>query len=279
MGLTVVPTPIGNLADITLRALEALREAEVVACEDTRRTRALLSAHEIHAPRLVLCNEHEEARRTPELVALAADHAVALVTDAGMPAIADPGRTLVRAALEAGVELTVLPGPGSVETALVRSGLSADGYVFRGWVPRRAADRRRVLAEARRSPLPMVLFESPRRVAATLRELGDAEVAVCRELTKIHETVLRGPAAELAETVEPRGEIVLVVAAALAAPVAEEEAERIAAELREAGLTPSRAAAVAARLTGRPRRSLYATSAPRATSASLRSSRQDEHTS
>jgi 16S rRNA (cytidine1402-2'-O)-methyltransferase len=279
MGLTVVPTPIGNLADITLRALDALREAEVVACEDTRRTRVLLSAHGIRAPRLVLCNEHEEARRTPELVALAADHPVALVTDAGMPAIADPGRTLVRAALEAGVELTVLPGPGSVETALVRSGLSADGYVFRGWVPRRAADRRRVLAEAGRSPLPVVLFESPRRVAATLRELGDAEVAVCRELTKIHETVLRGPAADLAETVEPRGEIVLVVAAARAAPVAEEEAERVAAELREAGLTPSRAAAVAARLTGRPRRSLYATSASRATSASLRSSRQDAHTS
>ncbi len=198
--LSVVPTPIGNLADVTLRGLETLRAADVIACEDTRRTRALLSAHGIPAPRLVVCDERQEARRAPELVALAAGGAhVVLVSDAGMPGIADPGRTLVARALEAGIPLTVLPGPSAVEPALVASGLAREGYAFRGWVPRRASDRRRFLDEAGRAGLPVVAFESPNRLRATLEDLGTLEpprtVAVARELSKLHEQVVRGTAA------------------------------------------------------------------------------------
>ena len=144
--LTVVPTPLGNLRDITLRALDALGAASVIACEDTRRTRALLSAHGIPAPELVACDERREPQVAERLVARAlAGEAVALVSDSGMPLIADPGRLLVARALAAGCEVTVLPGPSAVETALVASGLAAEGYAFAGWVPRAAGERERFL--------------------------------------------------------------------------------------------------------------------------------------
>jgi 16S rRNA (cytidine1402-2'-O)-methyltransferase len=267
--LTVVPTPIGNLRDITLRALDVLRAADVVACEDTRRTRALLSAHDIPAPRLVVCDERREAQHLDRLVDLARSQRLALVSDAGMPGIADPGRLLVDAALAAGCEVEVLPGPSAVETAVVVSGLAAEGYSFRGWVPRKASERRRALERALAEPLPVVLFESPRRAGATVAALAalapSQRIALCRELTKLHEEVLRGPAAEVAAALagrgELRGEVVLVVAGRGGdAPVDEaSRATALAAARRLAaqGMGARDAAALVSGLTGVDRRELY----------------------
>jgi 16S rRNA (cytidine1402-2'-O)-methyltransferase len=263
--LTVVPTPLGNLRDITLRALDTLAAADVIACEDTRRTRALLSALEISAPELVACDERREPRVAERLIARAlAGEAVALVSDSGMPLIADPGRLLVARALAAGCEVTVLPGPSAVETALVASGLAAEGYAFLGWVPRAAGERARFLGAAVASALPSVMFESPRRLAATLADLARIApghpVAVARELTKLHEEIAAGTAAEVAARgVLERGEICLVVAAAPRAERGDLEPEALAAlrELIALGLPARRASELVSRLTGAPRRALY----------------------
>jgi 16S rRNA (cytidine1402-2'-O)-methyltransferase len=264
--LTVVPTPLGNLRDITLRALDALAAARVIACEDTRRTRALLSAHGIPAPELVACDERREAHVAERLLARAlAGDAVALVSDSGMPLIADPGRVLVARALAAGCPVTVLPGPSAVETALVASGLAAEGYAFLGWVPRAVGERARFLAAATASALPSVVFESPRRLATTLADLArlapEHRVAVARELTKLHEEVVTGSAAEVAARgVLERGEICLVIAAApraeRGAPPPPEALEAVR-ELVAAGLPARRASELVARLTGAARRALY----------------------
>jgi 16S rRNA (cytidine1402-2'-O)-methyltransferase len=265
--LTVCPTPIGNLGDITERVLEALRSADVIACEDTRRTRALLSALGIAAPRLVVCDEHSEERRAPALAAEAASgRSVVLVSDAGMPGVADPGRELVRLVLEAGAELTVLPGPGAVETALVASGLAADRYEFRGWVPRASAPRQRFLASAASAGHPVVVFESPRRAISTLAALAevapDARCALCRELTKLYEEVLRGSALEVAASLtgrDLRGEIAIVISGAARGDTPDEVADAFAAvdELVSAGIGARQASSLVARLTGQPRRPLY----------------------
>ncbi len=264
--LTVVPTPLGNLRDITLRALDALAAARVIACEDTRRTRALLSALGIPAPELVACDERREAGVAERLVARAlAGEPVALVSDAGMPLIADPGRVLMTRALAAGCPVTVLPGPSAVETALVASGLAAEGYAFLGWVPRAAGERSRFLAAATAAPLPSVAFESPHRLAATLADLArvapEHPVAVARELTKLHEEVVAGSAAEVAaRDVTARGEVCLVIAAAAkperGAPPPAEALEAVR-ELVAAGLPARQASDLVARLTGAPRRALY----------------------
>ncbi len=265
--LTVCPTPIGNLGDVTERVLEALRSADVIACEDTRRTRALLSALGIAAPRLVVCDEHSEERRAPALAAEAANgRSVVLVSDAGMPGVADPGRELVRLVLEAGAPLTVLPGPGAVETALVASGLAADRYEFRGWVPRATAPRHRFLASAASAGHPVVVFESPRRAVSTLAALAeiapDARCALCRELTKLYEEVVRGSAAEVSELVsgrELRGEVAIVISGQALSDTPEDVAVALAAvaELVEAGVGTRQASSLVARLTGQPRRALY----------------------
>ena len=216
--LVVCPTPIGNLEDVTLRVLAALRDADVVACEDTRRTRTLLDRYGVGAP-LVSYHEHNEERRSAELVErMRAGEVVALVSDAGMPLISDPGYVLVRACVGAGLSVEVLPGPSAALAALVASALPADHWRFEGFLPRKAGELRRVLAAGGGT---LVAFESPRRLPATLRVLaeldGDRPVAVCRELTKVHEEVVRGSAAELAEryrAAAPKGEVVLVVGAA-----------------------------------------------------------------
>jgi 16S rRNA (cytidine1402-2'-O)-methyltransferase len=265
MPLAVCATPIGNLDDITLRVLAELRGADVVLAEDTRHTRVLLDRHGIDA-RLVSYHEHNEAARAAEMLPrLEAGERVALVSDAGLPAVSDPGARLVRAALDAGVPVTVLPGPSAVETALVASGLVADGYSFLGFLPRRRAELEALWSALASSRDPAVAFESPRRLPATLASLARAaperEVAVCRELTKKFEEVVRGPASEVAERFAdaPRGEITLVIGGARRGADVSDPAAAVAAvaDLVAAG-TPRRVAAdVVSRLTDVSRNDLY----------------------
>ena len=264
MPLAVCATPIGNLADVTLRVLEELREADAVLCEDTRRTRILLERHEIRARRLVSLHRHNEARRTDELLPLLlAGERHALVSDAGLPGVNDPGGRLVAAALAAGVAVTVLPGPSAVETALVASGLGGDGYRFLGYLPRRDAELDALWAEARDWPYAAVAFESPQRLPRALARLAQAEpdrlVAVCRELTKRFEQVVRGTALELANRFRepPKGEVTVVLAAA---GEREPDLDAAVAAVRRlvAGGTPRRLAAdVVAELARAPRNELY----------------------
>jgi 16S rRNA (cytidine1402-2'-O)-methyltransferase len=197
--LVVCPTPIGNLEDITLRVLSALRDADVIACEDTRRTGVLLERYGVQAS-LVPYHEHNERERTPDLVErMRSGAVVALVSDAGMPLVSDPGYWLVQGCVAAGLEVEVLPGPSAALAALVASALPADVWRFVGFLPR----KRGALVEIFGSPETVVAFESPKRVAGALAVLAsldaDRPVAVCRELTKRHEEVVRGTAGELAE--------------------------------------------------------------------------------
>ncbi len=263
MPLAVCATPIGNLEDVTLRVLAELAAAETILCEDTRHTRVLLERHGIRA-RLVSYHEHNEAQRTAELLPrLEAGERVALVSDAGMPAISDPGARLVLAALDAGVEVTVLPGPSAVETALVASGLVAEQYRFLGFLPRGEKALAELWEQLRAWPWPAVAFESPQRLPATLRSLAAAEpareVAVCRELTKRFEEVVRGSAAELARRFPepPKGEIALVLGPAAAAGRDDAAALAAVAELIAAGVARRRAAAIVSRLSGVSRNRLY----------------------
>jgi 16S rRNA (cytidine1402-2'-O)-methyltransferase len=263
--LAVCATPIGNLEDVTLRVLDELRNADVVLAEDTRRTQGLLARHGISA-RLLSYHEHNEAARTAELVPrLVAGERVALVTDAGMPGVSDPGARLVAAALEAGVPVTVLPGPSAVSTALVLSGLPAERYQFVGYLPRGEKALAALWEELARWPWAAVAFESPHRLPATLRSLAsalpDRPVAVARELTKLHEEVVRGTARELAKRFAeaPPGEITLVIGPAETSPhdVDEEAAARAVAELVAAGTPRKVAAEVVSRLTRVSRNTLY----------------------
>ncbi len=260
MTLVVVPTPIGNLEDITLRALRALTEADLVACEDTRRTGRLLSHHGIKN-HLTSYHEHNEDRLAPELAERARTETVALVSDAGMPLVSDPGYRLVSACIEAGVDVEVLPGPSAPVTALVASGLPTDVVVFVGFVPRKGRERSELLARIAEEEATFVLFESPRRLGKTLGDLpAEASVAVCRELTKLHEEVFRGTAGGAAERYSEgtRGEIVLVVrgGAALERAGFEQVVEN-ARRYVAAGETPSRAAARAARESDWRRAEIY----------------------
>jgi len=262
MPLAVCATPIGNLEDVTLRVLDELRSADVVLCEDTRHTRVLLERHGISS-RLLSYHEHNEAKRAAELVPrLQAGERIALVSDAGLPGISDPGARLVAAALDAGVPVTVLPGASAVETALVLSGFAAERYQFVGFLPRGANALRSLWDEIARWPHPVVAFESPRRLPATLRSLADADrerpVAVCRELTKKFEEVVRGSAENVAARLAqpPKGEITLVLGPASAREDTEAAVDAVA-ELVAAGVARRQAADVVARLTGAARNELY----------------------
>ena len=215
----VIATPIGNLGDITLRALETLKLVDVIACEDTRVTRRLLDRYAVTTPTLAY-HEHNAERVRPKLVArLKNGESVGLVTDAGTPLISDPGFKLVRAAIDAGVPVTALPGPTAMITALTVGGLPTDRFMFAGFLPNRQTARRRTLDELSALDATLVFYESPRRLAATLADmsdlLGSREAAVGRELTKRYEEVIRGPIDELArrytDVPAPRGEIVIVV--------------------------------------------------------------------
>ncbi|TMK25107.1 MAG: 16S rRNA (cytidine(1402)-2'-O)-methyltransferase [Actinobacteria bacterium] len=259
--LLVCPTPIGNLEDVTLRVLAGLRDADVVACEDTRHTRVLLDRHGIRTP-LLSVHEHNERARAAEVARrVRSGEVVALVSDAGTPLVSDPGFAVVRACLAARLAVEVLPGPSAVVTALVASGLPVERWRFTGFLPRRRSELEELLSDSQET---LVAFESPRRLAATLELLAAAEpgrsAAVCRELTKLHEEVRRGTVSELAEHYREnpaRGEVVLVLGAA-GAPRA--QLSQALAELRKivaAGAKARPAAGAVARLTGHAANELY----------------------
>ena len=265
MTLVVCATPIGNLEDVTLRVLRELGEADIVLCEDTRRTRTLLERHGIQA-RLVSYHQHNEAKRVAELLPrLEAGERMALASDAGLPGVNDPGARLISAAIERGVGVTVLPGPSAVETALVASGLVGERYVFVGYLPRSRDALERLWADSAAWGSPVVAFESPKRLPASLRSLAKAgqerQVAVCRELTKRFEEIVRGSAQDVAARFEeaPKGEITLVLGPSAGDEAGASETDAVAAvgELVNAGLPRRPAADLVSRLTGISRNKLY----------------------
>jgi 16S rRNA (cytidine1402-2'-O)-methyltransferase len=258
--LIVCPTPIGNLEDVTLRVLSALREADVIACEDTRTTKVLLDRYGVSVER-VRYDAHAERRAAPKLVErMRAGEVVALVSDAGMPLVSDPGFVLVQACVAAGLAVEVLPGPSAAIAALVASALPAETWRFAGFLPRKQGPLRHLFG----APETLVAFESPRRVPGTLALLAGIDptrpVAVCRELTKVHEEVVRGSAAELATRYaaeEPRGEIVVVSGGAPESDADLAGAVEAVRRLVEAGAKARPAAGVVAGLTGTSANALY----------------------
>ncbi len=220
--LYLVSTPIGNLGDLSLRALETLRQVDLVASEDTRKTGLLLQRYEIKKPQLAF-HEHNEAQAGARIMAkIAAGHSVALVTNAGTPGISDPGFTLVRRALQAGIPVTAIPGPAAFVMALVLSGLAVHGFTFRGFPPHKGGPRRRFLQLDQASPHTLIFYESPHRLKAFLTDAievyGDREAALANDLTKLFEAVHRGPLSELLQRCEdtpPRGEYTVVIAGAI----------------------------------------------------------------
>ncbi len=266
--LYLVPTPIGNMEDITLRALRVLRSVDLIAAEDTRVTRGLLARYEISAP-LASFHAHSGRRKAERLLARLADgEDVALVSDAGTPAVNDPGRELVAAAAARGFRVVALPGASAVTTALAVSGIAADaGFVHLGFLPRGRAARLRVLREVAAERRALVAFETPHRLAralADIREaLGDRRIAVCRELTKMHEEVFRGTVSDaIAHFAEPRGEFTLVIeGVSETAPSQAEAAPDVArtlARLKGEGVSARDAIAAVGESAGAPRRELYA---------------------
>ncbi len=266
-GLYIVATPIGNMADITLRALALLAAADVVACEDTRVTGKLMTRHGISTPRTPY-HEHNAGKAGPKLIKrLKGGEIVALVSDAGTPLVSDPGYRLLKTCVEEGIPVTSLPGPSAVLTALTLSGLPTDRFMFAGYLPVRSGARRKVLSDLAAVPATLVFLESPKRLGASLTDmaetLGGREAAVARELTKMFEEVRRGPLSELAEHYKsagpPKGEVTVVIA-----PPADAEAKTDAealdtalnAALAKASLRD--AAAIVAGATGLPKRRVYA---------------------
>jgi 16S rRNA (cytidine1402-2'-O)-methyltransferase len=265
--LYVVGTPIGNLEDMTFRGVRILGEAEVVAAEDTRAVQAIFGRHGIRARELVSFFEGNEARRTGELVErLAAGQSVALVSEAGMPGISDPGHRLVAAAVAAGIDVVVIPGPSAHATALVASGLPTDRFLFLGFPPREAGARRELFGSLRGERATLLFYESPARAGRTFADLAEAfgatrPACLARELTKLHEEIVRGTLGDLAARYAgepPRGECTIVVGGASEAEAAQTiDVEARARELLAQGLGPKDVAARLAVETGKPRRQLY----------------------
>lgn len=258
-------TPIGNLGDASTRLREALEDARVVASEDTRVTQRLLAGLGIaNRPRLIALHEHNERQKAGELVELARETDLLVLTDAGMPTVSDPGFPLVQAAIAAGVEVTAIPGPSAVLTALAVAGLPTDRFAFEGFLPRKSGERSRRLAELSGDRRTLVFFEAPSRIAASLEALaeafgGDRPAAVCRELTKLHEQVRRGTLEELAAWAADgvRGEICLVVGGAAAEASDPDSALARVQALAASGTRLKDAAALVAAETGLGRRDLY----------------------
>jgi len=269
--LFVVAPPIGNRGDLSARAVEVLRAVALVACEDTRRTGRLLAAHSINTP-MMSYFEHNETSRIPELVKrLRSGEHIALVTDAGTPAISDPGYRLVRSAIEAGINVTSVPGPSAVIAALAIAGLPTDRFAFEGFLPAKSGERARVLAQLAQEERTLVFYEAARRLPRLLPELvaafgPDRQLAVVREATKIHEEVLRGTLVELASKLVHRellGEVTLVIQGTRrkdnGGPGSLADEAELVGLLREAGLSLRDASAAAARITGTSRRKFYQT--------------------
>lgn len=265
--LHIVSTPIGNLSDLTFRAVEVLKRVEHILAEDTRRTKVLLRSYGIEG-RPVSAHAHNEEARTGQVLEwLSSGDDVALVSDAGTPLVSDPGARLVRAVLEAGHEVVPVPGASAALAALVASGLEPEPFTFFGFPPRTGGSRSRLIETVRTSPWTTILYESPNRLVRLLRDLAEScgaerRVAVARELTKLHESTFRGTLAQAIayyEDTAVRGEIVVVLAGAQAAGVTTDpqDAERVVRALLEEGRKPSAAAREAARLLGIPRREAY----------------------
>jgi 16S rRNA (cytidine1402-2'-O)-methyltransferase len=263
--LWLVATPIGNLADLPPRAVEVLSTVGLVCCEDTRRTGRLLQHAGIRAERLAVANEHTEVSRVADVLGmLEAGRDVAVVTDAGTPGISDPGEWLVRAAIDAGHRIAAVPGPAAAVVALTISGLPTARFVFEGFLPRSGRQRQQRLAEVASEQRTVVLYEAPHRVVRTLADLADAcgvdrPIAVCRELTKLYEDVVRGNLGSI-DIGEPRGEYVLVLGGATPVEPESDEAtirRAIEVELDAGATTRDASSAVSARL-GVPKRTVYA---------------------
>ncbi len=263
MPLAVCATPIGNLDDVTLRVLAELEVADLVLCEDTRRTRILLDRHGIPG-RLRSYERHSEARRTAEVIPLLEEGCrVALVTDAGLPGVNDPGARLIAEAIARDLPVTVLPGPSAVETALVLSGFAGQRYAFLGYLPRNQAERLSLWQELGGWSWPVVAFESPKRLPAVLASLAAADpdrpVAVCRELTKRFEEVVRGTASDLARRYSdpPKGEITVVLGVTVETPRATGPSQAVVSEMIAAGIPRRRAARLVSDVSGIPANQLY----------------------
>jgi 16S rRNA (cytidine1402-2'-O)-methyltransferase len=261
--LFVVATPIGNLDDFSVRAVKTLQEVSLIAAEDTRHSRRLLDRYGIDTP-LLSYHQHNQRHRRERLLAALTAGDVALITDAGTPAISDPGADLVAAALEAGHRVSPVPGPSALAAAVSASGLVDGPFVFLGFLPRPTKSRRQSLSRVAATGFPFAVFESSKRVRATLGELrqvlGNRRAVLLRELTKLHEEVRSGTIESLladAEAAPLRGEVVLVVAGGDAPVVSEWEPHQIVAELRRVGFSPSQTAKEAAAMTGLPRSELY----------------------
>ncbi|GAA4188331.1 16S rRNA (cytidine(1402)-2'-O)-methyltransferase [Microbacterium oryzae] len=263
--IILAATPIGNLGDASRRLVELLESASVVAAEDTRMTQRLLAGLGVaNRPRLIALHDHNERQKSAELVELAREDDLVVLTDAGMPTVSDPGYALVQTAAAAGVLVTVVPGPSAVLTALAVSGLPTDRFTFEGFVARKPGDRRRALAALAAEPRTMVFFEAPTRVAQTLADMAtafgdDRRAVVARELTKLHEEVARGTLAELVTWAGGgvRGELVIVVAGSARTETPIEDAVGQVLALVSAGGRLKDAAAEVAAATGRSSRELY----------------------
>jgi 16S rRNA (cytidine1402-2'-O)-methyltransferase len=263
--LYLVATPIGNLEDITHRAVRILREADLIACEDTRHTRKLLDHYGISKP-LTSYHEHNEAARAQELVEkLCADASVALVSDAGMPLVSDPGYRVVAGAIAAGIPVIPIPGPSAVVAALAASGLPTDSFYFGGFLPAKSGQRVRTLEALRENSSTLIFYEAPHRILATLADvetvLGPRHVVVARELTKIHEEFLRGPVAEVRAALESRssakGEITLLIGKAEAPPADPTSIEEAVEACERAGMSRMDAIKEVARKRGLSKREVY----------------------
>lgn len=263
--LWLVATPIGNLGDLSPRAVDVLAHVGLVCCEDTRRTGLLLQHAGVKAARLAVCNDHTELSRVGDVLSVLGDgRDVAIVSDAGTPGLSDPGERIVRATLEAGYDVSAVPGPSAAIMALTISGLAADRFVFEGFIPRKGADRADRLAEIAAEHRTTVIYEAPHRVARTLDDLREAcgddrQIVVTRELTKLHEEVVRGPLGTI-DIGGPRGEYVLVLGGAPVddRPTSDDDVRATLRDELAAGSSTRDAAATVAKAVGRPKREVYA---------------------
>lgn len=263
--LWLVATPIGNLGDLSPRAVDVLAHVGLICCEDTRRTGLLLQHAGVRAERMAVCNDHTEVRRVADVLRVLGDgRDVAIVSDAGTPGISDPGERVVRAVIDSGYDVSAVPGPSAAIMALTISGLPADRFVFEGFIPRKGAERANRLAEIATERRTTVIYEAPHRVERTLDDLraacGDERViVVTRELTKLHEEIVRGPLGTI-DIGGPRGEYVLVLAGAPVddQPISDDDVRDALRDELAAGSSTRDAAAIVAKDVGRPKREVYA---------------------